>query len=369
MKGNQAWCAVHKFARPEVLAAQATHHGAFDYEELAQARLDPEQMLDFSVNSNAYGPPPAVRDALRAVPLDRYPDREALALRRVLAERLGVAMSQIVAGNGTAELIWLIAAAFVRPRDRALVIEPTFGEYGRAVALAGGQVARWRAHPEDGFAVKTEQVESQIDDLHAKLVFLCNPNNPTGQVIAPDVVSIWAERHPQTLFVVDEAYLNFTCGLASASGSVRDNILVLRSMTKDYALAGLRLGYAVGRQDVIEVLARVRPPWSVNALAQAAGVAALEDQAWLTSSIQKLVQSKEVLVKELGTLGLPPVPSATHFFLVWVGDGATFRRNLMSRHVLVRDCASFGLPEYVRIATRKPEENARLLAAIREEAS
>jgi histidinol-phosphate/aromatic aminotransferase/cobyric acid decarboxylase-like protein len=136
-------------------------------------------------------------------------------------------------------------------------------------------------------------------------------------------------------------------------------------MTKDYALAGLRLGYAVGHVLIIAALSRVRPAWNVNALAQAAGLAALGDEVHRQQSLQALAQAREELVTGLAKLGLPPLPSATHFFLVRVGDGAAFRQALLRQGILVRDCASFGLPAYVRIATRRPEENARLLEAIR----
>ena len=353
-------------ARPEVLATPPDRHGALDYEELERAGLDPERMLDFSVNSNPYGPPPGVWDALRTVPLDRYPDREALALRRALSAHLGVPMEQIVAGNGTAELIWLAAMAFVRPGDRALVVGPTFGEYARAVALMGARIATWGALPEKDFAVNVAQVRQAVTSVRPRAVFVCTPNNPTGAVVLPEAIQSWARAHPHTLFVVDEAYIQFVDGLASAASLGADNVLVLRSMTKDYALAGLRLGYALGSREVIDLLARVRPPWSVNALAQAAGVAALKDEGHLHDSLRRLRQAKSILVAELSALGLAPLPSATHYFLIGVGDGAAFRRALMSQHILVRDCASFGLPEYVRIATRTPQDNARLLEAIRE---
>ena len=353
-------------ARPEVLTTPPDHHGALDYEELERAGLDPARMLDFSVNSNPYGPPPGVWDALRTVPLDRYPDREALALRRALSTHLGVPMVQIVVGNGTAELIWLTAMAFVRPSDRVLVVGPTFGEYARAAALMGAQVTAWTALAEEDFAVNVTQVGQALVSVRPRVVFVCTPNNPTGAVIPLEAVHFWARAHPHMLFVVDEAYIQFVDGLASAANLGAENVLVLRSMTKDYALAGLRLGYAVGSEGVIEPLARVRPPWSVNALAQVAGVAALREGCWLTHSLHKLALSKAALVRELAALGLPPMPSTAHFFLLRVGDGTAFRRKLMSGHVLVRDCASFGLPEYVRIAARRPEENARLLEAIRE---
>jgi histidinol-phosphate aminotransferase len=184
--------------------------------------------------------------------------------------------------------------------------------------------------------------------------------------VSPNAIQTWAAVHPHTLFVVDEAYIQFVDGLASAANPRVGNVLVLRSMTKDYALAGLRLGYAFGPKPVIDALVRVRPPWSVNALAQAAGVAALGDREHLCDSMRKLRQAKRTLVAGLNALGLRPVPSATHYFLLWADEGRAFRRALMSKQILVRDCASFGLPGYVRIATRMPEENARLLAAIQE---
>jgi histidinol-phosphate/aromatic aminotransferase/cobyric acid decarboxylase-like protein len=138
-------------------------------------------------------------------------------------------------------------------------------------------------------------------------------------------------------------------------------------MTKDFGLAGLRLGYAVGDEEVLELLRTVQPPWSVNAMAQAAGTAALGDPAHRQRSLELLAQAKEDLTLGLARLGLTPVPSATHFFLVRVGDGAAFRQALLRRGVLVRGCTSFALPGHVRIATRRPEENERLLAAIGKE--
>jgi histidinol-phosphate aminotransferase len=347
-----------------VAATQLSYHGALDYAELEGLGLDPEQVLDFSVNSNPYGPAPAVRQALAQVPLERYPDREALALRRSLAERLGVAMDQILVGNGTAELLWLAGLAFLRRNDRVLVVGPTFGEYQRVASLMGASVETWLARPEQGFAVQPGPVAQRLQELAPRLVFVCNPNNPTGASLSPEDIAAWAEAHPRTLFIVDEAYLAFAPGLRSTLTAGMPNILILRSMTKDYALAGLRLGYALGQEGVIAALRQVRPAWNVNALAQAAGVAALEDETHLQQSLGALRQAKAELVGALTDLELPPLPSAVHFFLVHVGAGSAFRRALLRHGILVRDCASFGLPAYVRIATRRPEENARLLAAI-----
>jgi histidinol-phosphate/aromatic aminotransferase/cobyric acid decarboxylase-like protein len=174
----------------------------------------------------------------------------------------------------------------------------------------------------------------------------------------------WAEANPQTLFVIDEAYVAFAPEAETAVSHHLPNLLILRSMTKDYALAGLRLGYAVCDPDVIANMQKVKPPWSVNALAQSAGEAALADQAYLQTCMTRLQTDKVKLITDLTDLGYQPQPSATHYFLLNVGNGAVFRARLLQKGVLVRDCASFGLPEYVRIATRSEEDNGRLLAAL-----
>jgi threonine-phosphate decarboxylase len=307
-----------------------------------------------------------VREALANVHLEQYPDREALALRAALAESLGVPVGRIMAGNGASELIWLVALAFARTDDDALVIGPTYGEYARAVALLGVWITTWQARAEDDFEPDVVAIAEAVERLRPRFVFVCSPNNPTGALFAPEVVAVLARRHPATLFVVDEAYQPFAADFGTALDVTAENVLVLRSLTKDCGLAGLRLGYAVGPEPLIEALRRVQPPWSVNALAQAAGVAALGDAAHRARSLEALNDAKAALVAGLGRLGLRPVPSVAPFFLVRVGDGAAVRRALLARRILVRDCASFGLPAYVRIATRRPEENERLLAALRE---
>lgn len=352
--------------RPELLQVADVVHGALDFVELEHLGLAPEDVLDFSVNGNPYGPSPDVWKSLAQVSLERYPDREALALRRVLADTLDVPVEAILVGNGSAELLWLAALAFLRPGDPVLIVGPTFGEYARAAVLMGAQPQFWTALPEEAFAIRPASILQSLQALKPRLMFLCNPNNPTGTYLAPDAIATWARTLPQTLFVVDEAYLHFTCGAVSVLGTQAANILVLRSMTKAHALAGVRLGYAVGYPQVISTLARVRPPWNVNALAQAAGIAALQDQAHLAQSLQQLTHAKAALVHSLRALGLALVPSTTHFFLIRVGDATALRRALLRHGILVRDCTSFGLPEYIRVATRRPEENARLAAALAE---
>ncbi len=350
--------------RPEVRELSPSTHGGLDFSELRRLGLRPCDVLDFSANINPYGPSPAVRPALTAASIEQYPDRVCFELRRSLAAWLGIVSERILPGNGSSELIGLMALAFIRPGDRVLVLGPTFGEYARAARIMGGRVCTWQARESARFAFEPRRIAERLGALRPRLVFLCNPNNPTGAVVAADTIADWARQHRQTLFVIDEAYLPFATGLDSALTFARENVVVLRSMTKDFSLAGLRLGFAVGDERLIEILGRVQPPWSVNALAQAAGIAALGDLAHRQRSLERLARDSVQLVAGLSERGFSPLASATHFFLVRVGDAAAFRATLLNRGILVRDCASFGLPAYVRIAARRPEENLRLLAAV-----
>jgi threonine-phosphate decarboxylase len=352
--------------RSQVMDVPLAAHGAPDPAELRRLGLHPAEVLDFSSNINAYGPSPAVREAIARTPLDRYPDNEALALRAALADHLGVSPQCVLAANGSSELIWLAALAFLCPLDRILVLGPTFAEYERMAALMDANLRTQLAREEDSFALLPSEVRDALDSWQPRLVFLCDPNNPTGTVLEIDVIANWVYSYPHTLFIVDESYSSFVRSPRSAVDAKQDNMLVLRSMTKDYALAGLRLGYAVGAEESIAALARVRPPWSVNALAQAAGLAALRDQEHLQRSLELLDAAKSELMTALAELEMQAVPSAAPFFLVRVGNGAAVRRALLHKGILVRDCASFGLPEHIRICTRRPEENARLVAALSE---
>lgn len=348
--------------RPEIHDLPPVHHGAPDYGELEAAGVSADQIIDFSSNCNPFGPAPGVLKAISRIPLDRYPDRDGLALRRALAAHHDIQIENILAANGTSELIWLIALAYINPGERALVLGPTFGEYAHAAKIMGARVDEICALPEDDFAWDARQI-SKLSNY--KLIFICNPNNPTGQILPFEEINHWIDENPQTLFILDEAYAAFASNHHSAINNLKSNIVVLRSMTKDYALAGLRLGYAVAHPGVIRALKKVQPPWSVNALAQAAGLAALKEQDYLHACLEQLELQKEYLVVELQQLGYEPLHSKTHFFLLPVKDGAAFRSALFARGIQVRDCASFGLPAYVRIATRKEHENKLLINAIK----
>jgi histidinol-phosphate aminotransferase len=223
----------------------------------------------------------------------------------------------------------------------------------------------WQACPEDDFAVQATEIERMIGEKRPKIVHLCNPNNPTGQVVDSVTIDQWAKQWPETLIVIDEAYISYVPAMVSAVSLGLDNVLVLRSMTKDYALAGLRLGYAVGAPALIAGMARVQIPWSVNELAQAAGIAALAARTEYEEMWRRLRGEAADFRQGLTELGYRPRPSTTHYFLMDVGDGAAWRERLLRQGLLVRLCESYGLPEFVRIGTQTREENGRLLAALK----
>jgi histidinol-phosphate aminotransferase len=277
---------------------------------------------------------------------------------------LNVSTDQILVGNGAAELIWLVAFAFLRAGDKVLILGPTFGEYERTTRLMNAAPQVWTAQPATGFSFELPEIDTKLDSANYRAVFICNPNNPTGQVLPRETLAAWAQKYPETLFIIDEAYLAFVRGLESALSLPYKNLLILRSMTKDYALAGLRLGYLIAHPTLAEAVTRTRPAWNVNALAQAAGLAALDDESHQRETLAQLQTAKEGLLAGLKKLGYVPLPSETHYFLPPVGKAADFRQKLLAYGILVRDCTSFGLPAYVRIATRRPEENFRLLQTL-----
>jgi histidinol-phosphate aminotransferase len=195
-----------------------------------------------------------------------------------------------------------------------------------------------------------------------RAIFICNPNNPTGQYLDRGEIEQILSAAPGTLLVLDEAYIAFTDEPWDSQQLIsRGNLVVLRSMTKDFALAGLRLGYAVADESIISVLKKVKAPWNVSSVAQMAGIFALNHRNYLENCRTRLKQAKQYLVQGLEALGLKPLPSRTLFFLVDIGDAAGLRRALYKKGLLVRDCASFGLPGHIRLATRSEEDCKRLL--------
>lgn len=344
----------------------ACPHGSVGIDEMSALGTAADAVIDFSVCTNPFGPSPKVLQALRSVDISRYPDPEATSLRCAIADRLALSPSNIFVGNGTSEIILLLAVAYLSPGDTAYIVGPTYGEYERAARIAGANVITHAAKAEDGFAVDMAKLGEEIESASPRAIFICNPNNPTGMYFDPSDLEGLFSQFEDALFVLDEAYISFVQGGRSCAGLLpRDNLAVLHSMTKEHALAGLRLGYCAGSPTIIEDLRKVAPPWSVNSMAQAAGVAALQDKEHLTRSLDLTAEAKVFLTAALEEEGFKVYPSAANFFLVQIGDGAEFRRRLMTSGICVRDCASFGLPEFIRIGVRTLPECERLVEAMK----
>ena len=351
--------------KPEVENLEACLHGGPNQAELTAMGLTPETVLDFSVCSNPFMPPPGVTKILNTIAVNRYPDSEATEFRQCLSQKLGVSPDNILVGSGAIELIRLIALTYFGHGDSVLILEPAFGEYQVACRIVGAEVLRQWAKEEDGFAPRIEEAINFIRQRQPKGVFICNPNNPTGQYLTRQEIEMISDAGGDGLLILDEAYISFVDESWSSLDLIRrGNVIVVRSMTKDYALAGLRLGYAIASHEIIDALRRVRPPWNVNIVAQKAGVAALSDADYLEQCNKEIRQAKQFLMDELRQIGFTLVPSKTNFFLVRVPSAKAFRSALLRHGILVRDCTSFGLPEYVRVAPRTMPECQRLITVI-----
>ena len=351
-------------------------HGGIRPAELRALGLNPAEVLDFSASVSPLGPPAGLWAALQQVDLTAYPDPECLELREAISRHTGAALDSILVGNGSTELIHLLTQAYLRPAaagggPAALLLTPTYGEYAGACAWAGAELLTLAAQREKGFAWDLAQAAEIIQFRRPALVFLCNPNNPTGVYLSRGETAALAAAVAQAggLLVLDEAYVNFVADSWDALALLRDmgeNLVILRSMTKDYALTGLRLGYAVAAPGVVVQLAARQPDWSVNSLAQAAGVVALSDADYLPQARAAVAMAKDYLTGELTALGYAVMPSAANFLLVSVGDGAALRERLRRRGLFVRDGASFGLPDCIRIGIRPLADCQRLAAALGE---
>ncbi len=347
-------------------------HGALDYAELEALGLPPEAVLDFSSNLNPFGPPPAVRAALATLDIAPYPDRGCHRLRAALAARHGCPPEAILVGNGANELIHLVARAFLRSDDTTLVLGPGYGEYLHASRLVRAHTIELRTRPAAGFQPDLDGLITMIASARPRLTWLCLPNNPTGVDLPATVIDAVSEACAACggMLVLDRAY----APLRRDGWSMPDDLadappreqIRLYSLTKSYALAGLRLGYLIAAPEVVTRIGAHQPAWSVNSAAQAAGLAALGDVVFLADSMPRLWAASDALRAGLNDLGLEVWRATLPFMLVRTGDGAATRVALLRRGCVVRDCASFGLPEWVRVAPRRPDENARLLAAWKE---
>lgn len=326
--------------------------------------------LDFSVNTNPLGPPSSVVRAVEASArlLDRYPDPCCRELVRALAAYEGVPERFILCGCGAAELIFSYCGA-LRPRG-ALELAPTFSEYAAALEAFGCRVERYALEEENGFAL-TEKFLDTLETIDCEVIFLCTPNNPTGRLADPGLLVEICEicrRRGLRLFV-DECFLELSDGGRSASLADQlerfPGLFLLKAFTKTYAMAGLRLGYCLcGDGALLEAMGRLTQPWNVSVPAQAAGLAALEEGAYLARARTLIGRERPRLAAGLAGLGLYVCPSQANYLLL--KSPVELAGPLLERGILIRACGNYqGLgPGWYRAAVRGPEENGALLAAL-----
>jgi histidinol-phosphate/aromatic aminotransferase/cobyric acid decarboxylase-like protein len=316
-------------------------------ESLPSARVhggsDDPRLVDFSVNLNPYGPCEPVLAAARAAELGRYPDASASEARAAWAEALACDPAELAVGHGAADLLWAIARAFLRPGARALIAEPTFSEFRIAAEATGAGVAR-------------------LDDSAADAIYLCSPNNPTGDYLTPARISELANARPNTAIVLDQSFLGLSPHARDARAELPANVIRVRSLTKEFACPGLRIGLCRAQPAWIERIERQRPTWATSSPALAALIASAREGEFVRRSWERMRADREAVAQLFGARGYRVQPSHTSYQLVEVGNAARFTAALRAHGVLVRDCSSFGLPAHVRVAAL-PDAARRVLAA------
>jgi histidinol-phosphate aminotransferase len=356
---------------PSHVAGLAAYQPGKPIEEL-ERELGIEGSIKLASNENPLGPSPLALAAAREAMVDvhRYPDDGGFALRTKLAARLGVPADAIVVGAGSSEVIQMAVRAYVGPGDEAVMADPAFVVYELATRAAAGRLVKVPC------AGMTHDLEAMLRAVTARTraVFVCNPNNPTGTVVAESAFSRFVERLPaDLLLVVDEAYIEYVDredvpdGLKylKAARPGWPPMLVLRTFSKIHGLAGLRVGYGVTSPEVARDLGRVRPPFNVSRPALAAAEAALDDRTHLERTREVTLEGRASLAAALARLGLEVVPSQANFLLVKTPvRGSLLYQRLLPAGVIVRPVDGYGLPDHVRITVGTRVENERCASAL-----
>ncbi len=363
-----------KRLRPEIEGFEPYSPG-LNIEEI-QTRYGLATVIKLASNENPLGASPVVQKAIQhhAGSAFRYPRSRNVRLRQALASRLGVDSARVVTGNGSDELIdLLIRVCAVPGRDKILAFRPCFSIYELQSRLCGVDFVQTPLKPD--FSFDWEGLLAKADESTA-LVFATNPDNPTGLTVAACELADIARRLPKTaLFVIDEAYIDFADDPGECSLLPRltefPNVVILRTFSKAYGLAGLRLGYGVFPSWLADAIWRVRLPFSVNLLAEEAGLAALEDEVFYRETLRVVREGREELTRGLAGLGCQVSPSQSNFLLFSLPQGGPDAREmferLLRRGIIVRPLASYNLPGHIRVSVGKPEENRAFLQALAEE--
>lgn len=333
---------------------------------------DVAELIKVASNENELGPSPKAIEAMTATvgQMHRYPDGGCFYLKEKLAEKLGVKPGNLLFGNGSNELIEFLGHACLGPGTNLVMSECAFVVYRLVAALFDADVI---AAPMKEFAHDLDAMLAAVTP-ETRMVAVCNPNNPTGTAVAPEEIDRFLDRLPEhVLAVFDEAYFELMPDDRKPDliGRIRNgqkNLMVLRTFSKAYGLAGLRIGCAVAHEELIETLNHVRQPFNVNAMAQAAALAALDDEKHLAESRKVNFQGLKFFEEELPKIsgGLEFVPSTANFILVKTGSGREMFEKLQKKKVIVRPMNGYGLPDWIRITVGTGQQNRAVIAALKE---
>ena len=329
--------------------------------------LKEENIVKLASNENPRGIGPRTRAAIEAALGDvaRYPDGNGHDLKAALSRRYGVDMGAIVLGNGSNDVLELVALAFLGPGRSAVYSQHCFAVYPLATQARG---ARGIAVPAKNFGHDLDSMLAAIDD-ETYVVWVANPNNPTGTMLRPEAIEAFLKRVPERVIVVlDEAYNEYLSpelkGETVKWLKRHPNLIVTRTFSKAYGLAGLRVGYALAQPSVADIMNRVRQPFNVNSIALTAAAAALDDMEFVARSYAENRSGLKVIEEGARVLGLEYIPSFGNFITIRVGRAGEVFKRLLKRGVIVRPVTGYGLPEHLRVSIGTPEENERFLAAL-----
>lgn len=332
--------------------------------------LDPARIVKLASNENPLGMSPKAKNAAMQALVNgtRYPDGAAQVVREAAAVFAGVSPDEVIVGNGSDEILGLIARTVLAPGDRCVYSQYSFSVYELSAQECAAECVEV---PAKDFHVDLDGLLAATD-VNTRLIYITNPNNPTGLPLEPAALFHFLERVPEKCVVVlDEAYTDFMDEKLRTDSFAWvkkfPNLLVTRTFSKAYGLAGLRAGFGVANKELIEMMNRIRPPFNMNSAAQAAAVAALEDQAFLKTVVDSNTKERARLAAFFDELGLDQLPSQANFIMVRVGPkAAEISEAMLRRGVILRPLKSYGLPEYMRISVGSREENDIFMKAFRE---
>ena len=327
--------------------------------------VDPSTIIKLASNENPLGPSPKALQAMRAMLENAhlYPDGSGFHLCKAIAAKLSVAPENVILGNGSNEVIEFLGHAFLNPGDDVVTCQYAFIVY-KLLATAFG--VRTIETPSPDYR---QHLDATLDAITAKtrIIFIPNPNNPTGTLISESAIDTFMSRVPDSVVVVfDEAYFEFLDDPPDTLRFIRDgrNVVVLRTFSKIHGLAGVRIGYAIAPPPITEVLHKTRQPFNVNSIAHAGAIAALDDDAHLRETKRVIDEGRAYLQDQLGEMQIPFVPAVANFMMVNVGDGCAVFQQLLQRKIIVRPLNGYGLPEWLRISVGIMKENEKLIAAL-----